>query len=74
MAHRPSSEERDRPLTRQQVAEYKRKLEALPSYQVSDAYRSAYERCRMENDTTPRASAIQELVVGLEADLEPEKE
>jgi hypothetical protein len=29
---------------------------------VRDAYRQAYERCRMEGDGLPRASAIQELV------------
>jgi hypothetical protein len=34
----------------------------LSEYSVRDAYREAHERCKMNGDSLPRASAIQELV------------
>ena len=34
----------------------------LSEYSVRHAYREAYERCRMNGDSLPRAAAIQELV------------
>jgi hypothetical protein len=62
MAHRPSPEELDRPLTPEELTEYKRGLTRLPPSEVAEAYQRAYERCRMEGDRTPRARSIQELV------------
>jgi hypothetical protein len=34
----------------------------LSEYTVRDAYREAWERCKMNSDSVPRAPAIQELV------------
>ena len=34
----------------------------LSEYSVRDAYRLAWERCKMQGDSLPRAAAIQELV------------
>ena len=62
MAYRPDPAEQERPLTREEIAERRRKLSMLSEYSVRDAYRQAYERCKMNGDSLPRASAIQELV------------
>jgi hypothetical protein len=44
------------------LAKRRRDLSMLSEHHVRDAYREAYERCRMDGDGLPRASAIQELV------------
>jgi hypothetical protein len=62
MAHRPNPEEFDRPLTPQQIAERRQQLAKLSPAHVADAYRQAYEKCRMDSDRVPRASAVQDLV------------
>ncbi len=63
MAYRPDASEREVPLTREQVQEMHRKLMRLAPSQVYQAYVDAYERCRMDRDVLPHASAVQELVV-----------
>ena len=62
MARRPAPEEFDRPLSKEELAERQRRLSLLSPHHVADAYRQAYEACRMDGDRLPRASAVQELV------------
>ena len=62
MARRPDPAEFDRPLTEAQLKERARHLSMLSPHHVADAYRQAYEACRMEGDRLPRASAVQDLV------------
>jgi hypothetical protein len=62
MARRPDPVEFDRPLTEAELKERVRQLSMLSIHHVADAYRRAYEACRMEGDRLPRASAVQELV------------
>jgi len=62
MARRPDPVEFDRPLTEAELKERVRQLSLLSTHHVADAYRRAYEVCRMEGDRLPRASSIQELV------------
>jgi hypothetical protein len=62
MAHRPDPSEFDTPLTKEEVDKRRRDLSMLSEHHVRDAYREAYERCRMEGDAVPRARAVQELV------------
>ena len=62
MARRPDPAEFDRPLTEAELKERVRRLSMLPPHHVADAYRQAYEACRMEGDRLPRASAVQEMV------------
>ena len=62
MAYRLDPAEADRPLTKEEIAEHRRKLSMLSEYSVRDAYREAWERCKMNGDSLPRATAIQELV------------
>ena len=62
MARRPDPAEFDRPLNRAELAERRRRLAMLSPHHVAEAYRQAYEACRMEGDRVPRASAVQELV------------
>jgi len=40
----------------------RRRLSMLSPHRVADAYRQAYETCRMEGDRLPRVGAVQELV------------
>jgi hypothetical protein len=62
MAHRPTPEELDRPLTPEQLKENQRRLSMLSPHHVMDEYRAAWEQCRMDGDRVPRASAVQGLV------------
>jgi hypothetical protein len=62
MARRPDPAEFDRPLTEAELKERARRLSMLSPHNVADAYRQAYEACRMEGDRLPRASAVQDLV------------
>ncbi len=62
MAHRPNPEEFDRPLTPEQLAEHRRQFSKLSPGHIADAYRQAYEKCRMDGDRVPHASAVQDLV------------
>ena len=62
MARRPSPEEFDRPLTAAELKEKEHRLSLLSPSGVAQAYRDAYEECRMDGDRLPRASAVQELV------------
>jgi hypothetical protein len=62
MATRPDSAEFDTPLTNEDLAKRRRDLAMLSEHHVRDAYREAYDRCRMQGEALPRASAIQELV------------
>lgn len=61
MARRPDPAEFDTPLSQEDLADRRRALSMLSEHHVRDAYREAYERCRIESDGLPRASAIQEL-------------
>jgi hypothetical protein len=62
MARRPSPEEFDRPLTPRELEDCQQRLSMLSPYHVTNAYRQAYEACRMDGDRLPKASAVQELV------------
>jgi hypothetical protein len=62
MAHRPSPEEFDRPLTEQELKDRQRRLSMLSPHHVFETYRQAHEACHMHGDRLPKASAIQELV------------
>jgi hypothetical protein len=62
MAQRPDPAEFDRPLTKEDLAKRRRDLSMLSEHSVRDAYRLAWERCKMQADGLPRASAVQELV------------
>jgi hypothetical protein len=62
MAHRPDPAEFDRPLTQEELNRRERQLALLSLPHVTEAYRKAYEACRMDGDRIPQASAIQELV------------
>lgn len=55
-------DESNRPVIKEELAERRRKLLMLSEYSVLNAYREAHERCKMEGDALPRASAVQELV------------
>jgi hypothetical protein len=61
MASRPDPAEFDKPLTKEDLAR-RRDLSMLSEHSVRDAYRLAWERCKMQGESLPRASAIQELV------------
>lgn len=63
MAHRPSPEELDKPLTRDELTRETRKLAMLSPYHVAAEYRAAYEACRMEGESLPRARSVQTLVI-----------
>ena len=62
MARRPDPAEFDRPLTQPELKDRTRQLSMLSPHHVADAYRRAYEACRMDGDRLPRASSVQELV------------
>ncbi len=62
MARRPDSAEFDKPLTREQLAQLKRRLAVLSPYDVAKAYREAHVRCAIKGDLLPPAAAVQELV------------
>jgi hypothetical protein len=62
MARRPDPAEFDQPLDREELQALSRRLARLSPHHVADAYRRAYEACRMEGDQLPRAADIQELV------------
>ena len=62
MAYRPDPAELHRPLTKDDLARRRRALAMLSVHSDRDTYREAYERCKMNGDSLPRASAIQELV------------
>jgi hypothetical protein len=63
MAHRPTSEELDRPFMKQEVAELRQRLARLAPSTVIDEYRQVYEKCRIDGDRLPMAKSIQQLVV-----------
>jgi hypothetical protein len=50
-----------RPLSKEAPKEQYRSLSLLSPYHVREAYRKAWEACKLEGDT-PNAKAIQELV------------
>jgi hypothetical protein len=62
MAQRPDPGELDKPLTKEDLAKRRRALSMLSEHSVRDAYRLAWEQCKMHGDGLPDASAIQELV------------
>ena len=53
--------EPDTPLTKGDLAKRRRALAMLSEHSVRDAYRLAWEQCKMNGDSLPGA-AIQELV------------
>jgi hypothetical protein len=62
MARRPDPAEFDHPLNTEELKALSRGLARLSPRQIADAYRKAYEACRMDGDQLPKAAAIQELV------------
>ena len=58
----PRPEPPDVPMSKEVLSQYKRSLTMLSPDHVRDAYRKAFERCRMVDDRLPRSTAIQELV------------
>ena len=62
MARRPDPVEYDRPLTEPELKDRMHQLSMLSPHHVADAYRRAYEACRMDGERLPRASSVQELV------------
>ena len=62
MAQPPDPAELDKPLTKEDLTKRRRALSMLSEHSVRDAYRLAWERCKMQGDGLPRASAVQELV------------
>jgi hypothetical protein len=62
MARRPDPVEYDRPLTEPELKDRTHQLSMLSPHHVADAYRRAYEACRMDGERLPRASSVQELV------------
>lgn len=63
MARRPSAEEFDKPLNREDLEKETRKLAMLSPYHVAAEYRAAYEACKMEGENLPRARSVQTLVI-----------
>jgi len=63
MAHRPTSEELDRPFSKQEVAELRQRLYKLAPSKVIDEYHQVYEKCRIDGDRLPMAKSMQQLVV-----------
>jgi len=63
MAHRPTSEELDRPFSTQEVAALRQRLSKLAHSKVIEEYREVYEKSRIDGDRLPRAKSIQQLVV-----------
>jgi hypothetical protein len=53
MAWRSDPAEFDKPLTKEDLAERRRALSMLSEYSVRDAYRLAWERCKMQGDGFP---------------------
>lgn len=51
-----------RPLTKEALQERMRSLSLLSPQHVRDAYRRAWEQCRLEGADVPNVQAIQELV------------
>jgi hypothetical protein len=62
MAWRPDPTQFDKPLTKEDLADWRRALSMLSEHSVRDAYRLAWERCKMQGDGLPPPSAVQELV------------
>jgi hypothetical protein len=62
VAYRPDPSEFDKPLSRDELQELRRRLSLPSPHQVQDAYRAAHTRCEMDGDILPRAAALQELV------------
>jgi hypothetical protein len=62
MAWRLDPAELDKPLTKEDLAKRRRALAMLSEHSVRDAYQLAWEQCKMQGDSLPRGSAIQELV------------
>jgi hypothetical protein len=62
MTWRHDPAELDRPLTKEDLAKRRRALSMLSEHSVRDAYRLAWEQCKMQGGSLPRASAVQELV------------
>jgi hypothetical protein len=49
-------------LSKEELAQLQRKLRTMSLTGLSDFYRAAYHRCRLEGYAIPPARAIQELV------------
>jgi hypothetical protein len=62
VAHRPTLESFDRPLTPQDLAASRRLLAKLTTPQLFETFRQAYAECRMEGNRVPRAEAVQKMV------------
>ena len=62
MARRPDFTPPDRPMSEQELAEHRRSLSMVSPYHVAQAYRDAYDKCRMDGERLPSARAVQELV------------
>ena len=62
MAHRPDPSQFDKPLTNEDVAQLRKHLASVDPLRVIRAYQDAYQRCRIQGELLPKASAIQELV------------
>lgn len=60
MALRPDPAQHDKPFTTAELDELHHRLTLLSRYHVIKAYREAYERCRMNGELLPRATAIQD--------------
>lgn len=52
----------ERPMTDEELVDLRRSLSMVSPYHVVQAYRDAYEKCRMDGDRLPSARAVQELV------------
>jgi hypothetical protein len=53
MARRPDPVEYDRPLTEPELKDRTHQLSMLSPHHVADAYRRAYEACRMDGERLP---------------------
>jgi hypothetical protein len=53
MAHRPTTEEFDRPLSRQDVNELRQRLSRLAPSKVIEEYHQVYEKCQIDRRQNP---------------------
>jgi hypothetical protein len=56
LAHRPTPEQLDRPLTREQLKENQRRLSMLSPHHVVDEYHAAWDQCRVDGDRSGEGS------------------
>ena len=74
MAHRPSPEELDHPLTAKQLKQLNHSLSLLSESSLLKEYERAHEACRLKTDVLPKAANVQSMVAAWKTAVEVAKE